>query len=312
MKARNACILFCLFCLSGCKSNDDTVLSTKEKYPVKFSLQLNSETLPFPETKGIPPFDMPEPALRGDDNSTTKNVCDLCCTIEYIVIDENADDPLVRHRLFTKDETDFGMVYDSLPPGNYKVALLAYGTCNTTLSGSTLQFDKVADTFYSMVNLDVVPAEEIIQDITLYRIVSKIEFVATDAVPENTKSFTIDVDDYPDRLNLFTGKGVSATENPVSFLHTFAPEEIGQEATKHSFFTFVPSEDRKLNVELTAIDHEETVLRHREVKEITPIANRIIRYTGRLYTPSPSDDTFVITIFNNGEWAGTDEKELED
>jgi hypothetical protein len=54
-------------------------------------------------------------------------------------------------------------------------------------------------------------------------------------------------------------------------------------------------------------------MRRRIVSDILPIANKVIRYTGILYTPpkpDESENTFNLIIDNNGEWSEPEEKEL--
>ena len=54
-------------------------------------------------------------------------------------------------------------------------------------------------------------------------------------------------------------------------------------------------------------------MRKRTVTGITPIANKIIRYTGILYTPPKPDETentFNLIIGNNGKWDELEDNEL--
>jgi len=54
------------------------------------------------------------------------------------------------------------------------------------------------------------------------------------------------------------------------------------------------------------------VTREREVNDILPLINHIIRYTGILYTPKESDDTFTLDILNGGKWDSPIDKDLKD
>ena len=75
----------------------------------------------------------------------------------------------------------------------------------------------------------------------------------------------------------------------------------------------IPTGDEKISVTLTATGSDNQVLRKRTVTDIIPIANKIIRYTGILYTPPKPDETentFNLIIGNNGEWDEPEENEL--
>ena len=52
--------------------------------------------------------------------------------------------------------------------------------------------------------------------------------------------------------------------------------------------------------------------RIREWYHEMPEKNKIIRYKGRLYSRSESDDTFQLSIYNNGKWEETTDIELPD
>lgn len=300
--------------LIGCNTSGDEIIDTDDDLkPVRFSLALNEEILPFPTTRAMPPVDMPDPiaVTKGDEE---KGIGDLCKTIEYIVFKESSNTAF-RHQSFTLDNFDmdeFGIISDHLPAGKYKIFFLGHNCSPATLSGKIISFDKVCDTFYYPLEMTVNTEGGHEENIMLYRIVSKIEFVAKDRVPAHAEIFTMEVGGYPHGLDLFTGKGVGTNEETVSFSYTFTDEDYNKTDMTHSFFTFVP-EQSDLDVTLKTIDIEDNMLRERAIADITPIANRIIRYTGLLYTiPSPSDDKFILHIEENGKWEEAVENDLQD
>lgn len=149
-------------------------------------------------------------------------------------------------------------------------------------------------------------------DINLQRIVSRIEFKAADKIPEDIVQFELAVSNHPDRLDILTGKGI-VSAGPNDFSYEFKTEEKGQSGKIHSFYSFIPTGDEKISVTLTATGSDNQVLRKRTVTDIIPIANKIIRYTGILYTPPKPDETentFNLIIGNNGEWDEPEENEL--
>ena len=179
------------------------------------------------------------------------------------------------------------------------------------MSGQTALFSKVSDTFHLFLTQEVQTGERIIKDITLQRIVGKIEFISTDAVPKNLKSFTINVSNYQNKIDLTTGNGISQN-TPYTQTDTFNDSDIGKTNFSHSFFTFIPAPEFMLKAHLSAKNQINEVTREREVNDILPLINHIIRYTGILYTPKESDDTFTLDILNGGKWDSPIDKDLKD
>lgn len=162
-----------------------------------------------------------------------------------------------------------------------------------------------------MLSLRIDVAEVINRDISLQRIVSRIEFMATDSVPGILKQFDMEIDGISNRLDIISGQGIKAQEKQV-ISYAFKNDEIGEVNKIHSFYTFIPANDNRMAVHLSAIAKNDELIRERQIENIIPEKNKIIRYKGRIYSRSESDDTFQITIFNNGAWETTDDVELPD
>ena len=111
------------------------------------------------------------------------------------------------------------------------------------------------------------------------------------------------------QLDITTGLGLKTLEKQT-FSYVFKSEDIGIVNKTHSFYTFIPGIDYKIAAHLSAIDQSNELIRERQIDNILPEQNKIIRYKGRLYSHSESDDTFQISIFNNGEWGEEKEEEL--
>lgn len=313
MKKKELCAVACLFWLAGCSDPaSDEIEIVKNLFPVQFSVQLQKEILPFSSTRSMPPNTVPEPTVPDEDNPD-KELKELCSAIEYLVYKDDDQPELVKHRTYHADtEPDFGIVYDTLSAGSYQVYLLAYQAGKATFSANTFSFDELSDSFYKRQELQLKEGDEANVDISLQRIVSRIEFKAADKIPEDIVLFELAVSNHPDRLDILTGKGIvsSATSN---FPYKFETEEKGQSGKIHSFYSFIPAGDEKISVTLTATGPDNQVLRKRTVTDIIPIPNKIIRYTGILYTPPKPDETentFNLIISNNGEWDKPEENEL--
>ncbi|MCC8171816.1 MAG: hypothetical protein LIP00_08540 [Parabacteroides sp.] len=295
-------IFLCI--LPGCTPlADETPLSAGTNYPIQFHIDFQEETLPFPATKSMPGQTIPEPeAYKSADATGTYN------RLEYMVYKDGETVPL-KKRHYTESDTDFGIVYDSLPEGKYRIGFLAHSSPHPVLSEENVfSFDSISDTFFLLKEIEIRAGEEISPDITLERIVSRIEFVATDEVPAHLSQFDVKIGRYPDRFSLFGQQGITATDT-VSLSRVYSGKETGQKNTVHAFYCFIPPQAEKIGVRLEARNAEKETYYARTI-EISPLLNKIIRYTGRLYTVPFSDDTFVPEI--NSAWGGTIENELPD
>ena len=306
-----ACVLYLTDCDS---SSPEEVIPQTKFFPVQFSIQMEKEILSFPTTRSMPDNVIPEPTVsKAGENDAELN--ELCSTIEYVVFKDEEIPTLIKHKHLTYDPTDldadFSCIYDSLPQGDYKFYFLAHNSKNAVLSGSTFSFDSISDTFHEMLSLHIGVAEIINKDISLQRIVSRIEFMATDSVSDILKQFDMEIDGISNQLDITTGQGIKTPDKQI-LSYTFKNEEIGEVNKVHSFYTFIPPTDNKIAVHLSAIAKNDEPIRERQIDNIIPEKNKIIRYKGRLYSRSESDDTFQISIYNNGEWEETTDVELPD
>ena len=319
MKKNELVAIACLLCFCCCNGTEKEVPNPdlqEELSPIQFTIDLQKEVLPFPVTKSIPELNIPEPIPQNPDAEEDPSTPDidpdnLYNRIDYIVYQSGKPDILVKHKQFTPQDPDFTIIYDSLPSGDYHICFLAHSDKNISVSGQTALFSKVSDTFHLFLTQEVQTGERIIKDITLQRIVGKIEFISTDAVPKNLKSFTINVSNYQNKIDLTTGNGISQN-TPYTQTDTFNDSDIGKTNFSHSFFVYPGSRIHVQSTPVSAKNQINEVTREREVNDILPLINHIIRYTGILYTPKESDETFTLDILNDGKWDSPIDKDLKD
>lgn len=317
MKKVTPLTVACLLAFASCSNElvtENQTADPNQLHPVQFSLLLEKEVLPFPATRSIPDYDFAEPSVP-NVNPDPSELTQLCTEIEYLVYRADETEKLVKHKRFswdaTNQELDFGIVYDSLPAGNYHIYFLAHNTQDRTLDGTVFQFDKTSDSFFKQLPLSIDVAEVINQDIELRRVVSRIEFMATDTVHQRLKQFEIHATGQASAFDIRSGKGIVADEKQV-FVTTFSKEQIGLKDQIQSFYTFIDDTQPTLDVDLLAIDQADELIRKRSISSIQPLVNQVIRYKGRLFSRSESDDTFQLSIFNNGAWENITEEELPD
>ncbi len=306
----------CIFLLIGCSK--EVVHERKPSdvvHAVRFRLAPNPKIDPFPDTKSIPQKFPPEPVpSKGGDSGISDNVS--FSHIEYAVYDA-VDNTLVHHFTFSEDDEsldDFGVfIYDTLKAGDYKICILTHSVPTVNFTTNKLTFPDIADTFYGSDDFEVsLDTKDIEKEILLKRIVSKVEFVAKDPVPDMVEKFHLSVPGRYNVIDMFTGKVANETIAYTSE-HTFLPEERGENIfNTHAYFTLVPSGEN-ITLEktiLTAKDDNDDIVRQRTIDDIPIIANRVTRYTGVLYTPGSLDDRFDLVFENDGKWGEPIETEL--
>ncbi|MGM9798075.1 MAG: hypothetical protein ACI3ZY_11005 [Parabacteroides sp.] len=311
-------IVLLLSLLLSCTTENESpfeekpIVLSSQRIPIKFKLDLAQEVLPFPQTKAMPSLDVGEPISKSDEEGGGTTPSDPVTPdvatdeyyqyLEYIVYTAGSDVPLKRTRFSLNDEETNGItasVVDSLLPGSYHFCFLAHSDAQVSFNEQTATFKKVGDTFHLYTTMDITEGSVVSQTYLLNRIIGRIEFVSTDKVAENLASFQISVENYPFSIDLATGIGRSSNSKYMQ-TDSFTDEQKGQNRQTHSFFSFQPTTSEQLIINLIAKDNEGNVTRVRENIQSTPEWNRIIRYTGVLYTPKVSDDTFNIEI--EKEW----------
>lgn len=314
MKCKMAFSLIVLSLLPAC-----TKEYTSENQPddawveICFRIGPEPEISSFYSTKSIPQDLPPEPDLSKGENGELS-----FSRIEYAVYDA-VEDTLVHHIRFSKEEEaseDFGVfIYDTLKAGDYRICVLTHSVTGVSLTDNILSFPTLHDTFYGRENIRVhINTAEEEKEIILKRIVSRVEFVATDPVPDPVNSICLSVSGRYTKVDFSTGKTI---EEPVPYKteRVFTEEERGEDVfNTHGFYTFVPSGNNvRLNqVSLTAKDYDNQDVRERVVKNIPVVANKITRYKGVLYTPGIIDDHFGLIFDSDGQWDKPIEENLPD
>ena len=310
-------IVLLLSLLLSCTTENESPFEEKpialssQRIPIKFKLDLAQEVLPFPQTKAMPDLDITDPISKaegGEETSTIDPTTPDIATqeyyqyLEYIVYTADSDIPLKQSQFGLQNEETNGItasVIDSLLPGKYHFCFLAHSDTQVTFNEKTATFKRVGDTFHPYTTMDIAEGSVVSQTYLLKRIVGRIEFVSTDKVADNLASFQISVENYPFSIDLATGIGRSSNSKYMQ-TDSFTDEQKGQNRQTHSFFSFQPTTSEQLIIGLIAKDNEGNVTRVRENIQSTPECNRIIHYTGVLYTPKVSEDNFQIEI--EKEW----------
>lgn len=294
-----ACLLLCA--VAACRTEADDPLGQQLSFPLQFNVEFIEEVQPFPFTRSMPDNTIPEPEVFVS-GAVPYN------SLEYIVYRDGAEAPY-KQRHYTENDDDFGIVYDSLPEGDYRIGFLAHSSPNPLLSEKNVfSFDSISDTFFLLKEVTVTRGEKIVADISLQRVVSRIELVAKDKVPVELAQFDVKIGNYPDRFDLLACRGVAAPDT-VCLSRVYLPADADASETKHLFYCFEPEPERPVGVTLYARRADGTPYYSRRVG-IRPQVNKIVRYKGYLYSLPFSEDAFTWEV--DSEWNEIIENELPD
>lgn len=301
--------------LTGCGDDNHppSGVST-ETFVVQFRISPEPEINPYSGTKSIPELPSEPVTSKAEEEGEP-----TFSHIEYAVYDAVAD-TLVHHLTFSDDDPsldDFGtFVYDTLRAGRYHICVMTHSVPGTGFEDNILTFPTIGDTFYGSILADVnVNTAGEVKEILLRRMVSRVEFVATDTVPAKVKSLHVSVAERYNKFNLRDGETLAEATPAFSYEHVFTTEERGKDIyNTHAFFTLVPPDAGVKLSEATLIakDNDGNEVRKRIKKDIPVVMNKITRYKGILYTPGIVDDSFKLTLENEGKWDAPHEEDLPD
>jgi hypothetical protein len=200
----------------------------------------------------------------------------------------------------TQDSTfcdQFGLITDSLPQGQYTVAIVAgkNGLQINNSSGHFFNYGGLAwqDTFWDSFTITV-GSSPISQDVTLNRIVGKLEVTLLDNVPANADSLFISVDGDAINKSLFDASsgGYKTTGFPV-----FIPAST---AGKPNFTVdrLIGGVNYPFDVSLSWKDSGNHLSPVTKVSSITVIANEKTVLSGNLFglTGNNNQQSFVVKV----------------
>ena len=308
----SALLLMSILCSCSQSESHDDILSTP-RYNVSFHLKSAFEVQPLSSNRAIPSGvpNEPEPGVKTDEPQSPNEP--FFNRIEYVLYNA-INGELIKNILFVENDTedDFGTyLYDKLEEGEYIVAILAHSIESASFAENKVGGDDVGDAFYSSARFEVkANDQENSIELTLGRVVSRVEFVATDNAPPTTTNFTMEVSGRYNSFEMQEGNTTQLTALTQSY-----PLEAGGKAS-YAFYTFVPLTGidgdtcRIESIQLKTLGTNGEIIHNISVQNVPIIRNKVIRYTGKLYTKKKFSETLELEIENYGEWDEEIEKEL--
>ena len=307
--------------LSACSSDSESLEVIDEgTVSVRFYLELQPDVVPFGTRVmpgGLPaePSVVEEPPVSEPEEPIEEPAESMFSCLEYVVFDQ--DDRIIKHQQLKSEEgnTTEMMVADEFSPGVYQICFLAHSSSDIQLEGNNMVFpDEVSECFYYSEEFEVEIGDDMTENFTLTRVVSRVEFVATDEIPGDITSFKVETSGIYKTFDLLYGYAAKET-SAFTLTHVFTDDDRKPgNAPVHAFYTFVPQGEENTLAKATlqaldALDAKEEPVREKEITDIPIYPNRITRYTGILYT-NATDASFNLVI--NTDWGEAIEEDIKD
>lgn len=277
--------------MTACSTNDESMLdgaAIKSK-SVTFSLEGDWQGSDEPFTRAAVAGSSMTDVWVLDYQNTQNNQMTLIQTIHQ-----------------TTADADFGAPTISLDYGEHTLYFVTSQGENPTLNTSnhTLSFDKVKDTFWKSINVNVTSGTAANQSVTLDRVVTKLIIKPTDQVPTTINTISIVLATWYNTMDYLTGLPTAADTNYDRTLNV--PDSY--KGTTGTFYVTVQGfcgSDFTTNVSVTAKDADSNTIGYASIASAPMKRNRTSRYTGTLFGNSNGltmniDDTWLTDY--EGNW----------
>jgi hypothetical protein len=196
-------------------------------------------------------------------------------------------------------DADFGAPTVSLDYGEHTLYFVTSCGDTPTLNTTTLtlSFDKVKDTFWKSVNVNVTSGTAANQSVTLDRIVTKLIIKPTDQVPMNISTVDIQLSTWYNSIDYLTGQPATAS---TDLLRSVAVTDNYHGTTGTIYFIvqgFCGTTDFTTNVSVTAKDADSNTIGFAQITNAPMKRNRTSRFTGTLFGNSNG-----LAMNMNDEW----------
>jgi hypothetical protein len=197
---------------------------------------------------------------------------------------------------------NFGTVTDSLPAGSYQVVFVAGKKgLQVTGAGQTASAifgyggTKWQDAFWDGINVTV-GANGVSQDVTLKRVVGKLEVDITDAIPANADSLEINVNPESDSRQITDGLPNGQPAGVVDYREKIPASAIG--TTNFTMDRLIGNTAIPFTVVITARDASNAVIGSATVNNVSVTSNMKTILSGNLFggTPPANSQTFTVKV----------------
>jgi hypothetical protein len=213
--------------------------------------------------------------------------------------------------LIMQDSTNanFGIITDSLPAGNYEIAFVAgkkglqinnYG--RVASAGFTYGGTKWQDTFWDDFNLTV-GTSGVSQNVTLKRVVGKLEIDLTDAIPANADSLKINVNPETNSMWVNAGFSMGPPSGVVNYSEKIPASAIG--TTNFTMDRLIGNTEVPFTVTITCTNTSNAIIGTATVDNVSVQANMKTILSGNLFGGTPPANSQSFTVKVDTAWSST-------
>ena len=243
------------------------------------------------------------------ESRTRAAVADLCSRLNFVVF--NQDGERVDQKDQEIDDEDFGRTHFMLPVGDYILAVVAHSSNGnpsvnkrSTKKGATIGFTNAkgyTDTFFAARNLTV-GDDSVHLDMGLKRIVAKVRFLNSDAIPEKADTVRIYYEGGSGTLDVENGGWGNTNSKQTA---TFPKSAFSNEFTIYT----IPWPDKNYLKEVNIVAFRGADRLTSTVIDSIPIRrNCITTCRGNIFDGKVTKVSFTITV--DDEWGTPIEYEI--
>ena len=191
---------------------------------------------------------------------------------------------LVQQVHQSSSDADFGQPTLTLAYGSHHIYFVASRSQSPTLNTDdhTLTFEKVRDTFYKDLSLNVAASSNSSQSVTLNRIATKLRLVFTDAIPEGSATINVTPSSWYYGFDYLTGNPTAAVLNQVITVNIPA-SEIGVSNLAVNIFGFSATTEWNTSIAVQCKSVTDAVLGSASIANAPFKQNRVTELSGLLF-----------------------------
>lgn len=306
-------IAACSLLVASCSNPVETTIKG-ETYEKNFSFTFKSEVIPFytKSTAGIPFFNIPDPTTKTGGivdppippNPTPPTLAEPTIIQKYLY----SGNELMSNGVINKKENSFPGFSEQFAKGVYDYIFIAHSQEEIIINNNNLTFSEVPDVFIGTEDFEIPTTDATSTPTNLERCIARIEVESDIPTPDNVKSISIQTTNFLNTLDIKTNSGVKpegyiteknylfnkeeATKNPISTGQIFST----------GFNTFIleskKQSSHRLSIVITITHNDDKTITH-TIRDIEPVTDKIIRYTGNIFSQSGS---FSFDV--KSDWSG--------
>ena len=209
-------------------------------------------------------------------------------------------DGVLVQQLHQSDNTseDFGKPVMTLAYGSHHVYFISSRGTSPVLNTEegTITWSSVRDTFWKDYEVSVVSSSNGNRDVTLDRVVTKLNLAFTDAISADAATINFTPETWYYGLNYKTGEPTAATTSQTNTMQV--PEGYsGRTDVSVSYFSISPSTEWATDVTVNSKDADGNIIGQGIMTAVPMKRNRVTEYSGPLFTAGGE-----VTLTLNGTW----------